>query len=66
MKKWTVYGIASASTEIGEVEAETKDEAIEKGNDLPGYMPSLCYQCASRVEVGDINDVFVTEVEATK
>lgn len=65
MKKYTVYGIMTASTVVGEYEAESKEEAEEMANNDPDadWTPCLCHQCSSQVELGDAHSVQVEEIE---
>ena len=52
MKKWNVYLEFAASKFVGGVEAETKEEAIEKALNDDGYA-SLCHQCSGEITLGD-------------
>ncbi len=54
MKKYRVYGIMTASKFLGEVEAETLKEAIEKGWESKEFHGSSCYQCSAEIDLGDI------------
>jgi len=65
MKKYRVYGIASASTVIGEYEAESEQEAADMAaNDQNAdYDLGLCYQCSRKVEIGDIYEYQAEEIE---
>jgi len=64
MPKWRCYGVIDATIVLGEVEAETEEEAKAKAEELEhAYAPSLCHQCASRLEVGDMIDVIAERVE---
>ena len=51
--KWTVMIPIHAST-IVEVEADTKEEAIQKGYEEAA--PSLCHQCSHEVQIDCLND----------
>ena len=53
MKKWTVYLSFNATKVVEDIEAETQEEAIEKAIDRDGYA-SLCHQCSSEIELGDV------------
>jgi len=56
MAKWAVFVQATVSRYLGEVEADSKDEAIEKGWDMDNCdLPNLCYACSSNMEMGDID-----------
>lgn len=57
MPKYRVYGIIGATISIGEVEADSPEEAQEKADELPIPSYQLCHQCASArnatLELGD-------------
>ena len=53
MTKWNVNLAFSASKFVGGVEAETKEEAIEKAMMEHGYV-SICHKCSDEIEVGDV------------
>lgn len=62
MKKWQLYAIGTISKYLGEVEAETKEEAEVMGweHDEVGF--SLCHHCSrSAGEVGDVEKIEVEE-----
>jgi hypothetical protein len=65
MKKYSVYGIISASVFLGEYEAESKEEAVKMAeeNRNANWHPTLCWQCAGEVELGDVYDTQVEEIE---
>jgi hypothetical protein len=67
MKKWSVWGNYYASKFLGEVEAETEEEALKLAEDDAGaefdYMVCLCHQCADEVEIGDLDSFFVSPTE---
>lgn len=52
MKKWNVSLAFGASKFVAGVEAETKEEAIEKALESDGYA-SLCHHCAREIDIGD-------------
>ncbi len=56
MKKFTVFGLITASTIVGTYEAETEEKAIEKAMDDENgnHYVSICHQCSREVELGDI------------
>jgi hypothetical protein len=60
--KYSVWGSYYASKYLGEVEADTKEEALEKAEteDLDYYV-TLCHQCSDEVEVGDLESFYVSE-----
>lgn len=63
MSKYKVFGHLSAFILIGEYEAESKEaaEKMAENDDSADWYPSLCHQCSSEVELGDINKVEVVE-----
>ncbi len=65
MKKYRVYGIVSATVDLGEYEAESKEAAqkMAENNDNVDWNPSICHQCANELEVGDVYEVMVEECE---
>lgn len=61
MPKWDVYGTVVAGTYVGEVEAETEEEATEKGWALhPGV--SVCYHRAEHVSDPEVTEISVNRV----
>lgn len=63
MKKWQAYGVISGTKYLGEVEAETEEEAKEKAFALDAAWVSLCYQCSSQCSDPEIQDIELEEVE---
>jgi hypothetical protein len=62
MKKYTVYAVASVTKTIGTFEANSEEEAVQKGKNDPNcYAGSLCAYCAREYDVGEINEVFAEE-----
>jgi len=63
VKKYSVYGIMTASVLIGEYEAENALEAEAKCNDdeEAEWMPSICYQCSRKIDLGEIYKTEVVE-----
>lgn len=60
--KFNVYAIATASKYLGEVEANSISEAKDKAWDLENcYMESLCWHCASVVDIGDVYEIQAEE-----
>jgi len=62
MAKYQVIGNITASIIVGEYEADSPEEAIEKAEEDKNafWMPTLCHQCSNEVSLGD---VFETEAE---
>ena len=52
MRKWNVSIAFSASKYVRGIEAETKEEAIEKAIEQEGFA-TLCHQCSDEVEIND-------------
>ena len=65
MKRYRVYGIMTASVLIGEYDAESEDDAIDKADDDPEACtyPTLCHQCSVEVELCEIYKTEAEEVE---
>lgn len=65
--KYRIFEIATASRFLGEVEAYSEKEAIEKGWDKKhpdGSIPlALCHSCARKVEIGDTYEIQAEEIE---
>lgn len=59
MAKYRVYGIVTAGKYLGEVEADSEEEAINKGVDLDTCYVSVCHQCSR-----DIGDPQIDRLEA--
>ena len=56
MPKYRVYGNYIFSKVLGEYEAESEQEAIEKAVDNTEYDATLCVYCAQEFVDGDIFD----------
>lgn len=59
MAKYRIYGTVTGSKYLGEVEAESKEEAEEAAWEQLDTSVSLCWQCS-----GEINDPEIDEVVA--
>lgn len=59
-KKWRIYGVIDATTYVGVVEAETKEEAEKKGWEKIDN-PSICHHCSESIDVGDVYELIVEE-----
>lgn len=64
MKTWRVYATVTGSKYLGEVEAETEEEAKEKAFDLDAAYISLCHACSTHCEDAEITEVVAEEAEA--
>jgi hypothetical protein len=62
MPKYRVYATVRGTKFIGEFEAASKEEAIEKGLESDECYTSVCYQCAEQVEDPEIDELFAEEV----
>ena len=65
MSKYRVYAITMASKYVGDVEADSKEDAENKAwNMEDAYFPSLCHQCASKMDFEcEIYEMQVEEIE---
>lgn len=63
MQKWHTYGAVVGTKYLGIVEAETKEEAIEKGAELESAYVSLCHHCSRECETPEIESVDAEEIE---
>lgn len=60
--KWHLSGTVIGRKYLGEVEADTMEEAIEKGWKLCHV--SLCHQCSDECEDAEIDEVFAEAIES--
>jgi len=68
MDKYKVYGVMTTNVCLGEYEASSKADAItqaDRDKEAP-YWPSLCHQCATEIELGDIYDTQAEKVGGEK
>ena len=66
MKKFNVYGIVTGTKYLGQVEAETEEEAKEKAEGVGSYLElhiSLCHQCSREINDPEIHEVNVEECD---
>lgn len=61
--RFRIYGIISASKYIGEVEANTKEEAEEKAWSHENMGCCVCHQCTSEVEDPEILEIELEEIK---
>lgn len=61
MKTWRVGGGVSASTYVGEFEADTWQEAIEKAYKVAGV--SVCHECAEHISDPEIDHLWAEDEE---
>lgn len=57
MAKYQVYGRVSGSIYLGEVEAETEEDAQKKAWELPSCHVSFCHHCSSQCEDPEVADI---------
>lgn len=61
MKTWRVTGTVVASTYVGDVKAETKEEAEAKAWDMVDV--SVCHQCDRYVSDPEVSELHLEEVD---
>ena len=62
MPKYRLYAKVVASKYLGEVEAASEQEAIEKGYQFDACEISVCHQCAENIEDPEVDDISAEEV----
>ena len=62
MPKYHCYAIATASKYLGEFEAKNKQEAEDMAYESDECSMSLCHQCSSEAELGDIYRIEVEKI----
>ena len=60
MTTYRVFGLISATAYLGDVEAESIEEAREAAYELASPH-SLCHECSRKLDIGDIYEVQVEE-----
>lgn len=55
--KYHCYGVVVGSKYLGEVEADSEEEAEERALELESASVSLCHQCASECEDPQIDKI---------
>lgn len=63
MPRYRVYGAVKATKYIGEIEADSKEEAEEKAWAMDEAYVSLCNQCSSEAEDPEIDELVIEEIE---
>lgn len=63
MKKYRIYAQVVGSKYLGEVEADSKEEAIEKAFDLDTCSVSICHQCSREIDDAQIGEIDAEEIE---
>ena len=59
MSKYRAYGVVTGGKYLGEVEADSKEEAISKAGELDTCYVSICHQCSSEIDDPDIHEIQV-------
>lgn len=59
---WNAYGKVVGSKYLGQVEADTKEEAIDKVSSSASV--NLCHQCCTECEDAEIYDVEAEEADS--
>ena len=63
MKRFRLCATVTGSKYLGEVEAETIEEAIEKGYGLDECHVSVCHQCSNEIEDAEITDIHADDIQ---
>lgn len=58
-----MYGVLDASKYLGEIEAESKEQAEELAWGNGNQYVSICHQCSGEFDLGDMIRVIVEKVE---
>jgi hypothetical protein len=61
--RWAVYAAVSGGKYLGEFEAATKEEALEKAGESEAAWISLCHSCSSEVEDPQVSEMTAEVVE---
>ena len=60
--KYSLYAKVVGTKYLGEVEADSPEEAIEKGYDLETFHVSVCHKCSADISDPSIEDIEAQEV----
>lgn len=63
MKVWHLYGVVTGTKYLGQVLAQTEEEAVEKGYDLDTASVNLCHHCSGECSDPEIQQI-IAEVKA--
>lgn len=63
MKKWSVVGKVVGSKYLGDFEAETAEEAVEKALESDAAQVGMCHECFPECEDGQIEEATAEEVK---
>ena len=61
--KYSLYAKVVGAKYLGEVEANSLEEAVEKGYDLETCSVSVCNQCSSDISDPSIEDIEAQEIK---
>jgi hypothetical protein len=61
--KYRLYGAVTATKYLGEIEADSEEEAIKKGFELDSCSCSVCHQCSNEVDDPQIEDITAELIE---
>ena len=61
MKKWNCYGQVVGSKYLGQVEAETSEEALEHAAELDSNSVSFCHHCSGECEDPEVREIVIEE-----
>lgn len=64
MKRYAVNAVLVCGQYLGEVEAESAEEAIDKLGKKAGA--TLCYHCSRKISDLELDDITADEVEGTE
>ena len=59
---YSVYAKIVGSKYLGEVEADSEDEAIEKAFQLDSCHCSVCHQCSKQIDNPEIDEITAEEI----
>lgn len=63
-KKYRIYALITVTKEIATIEADSEEEALEKGwNHENCYPGTLCCQCSNTYEINEIDELKAEEIE---
>lgn len=62
-KKYRIYGVVTGSKYLGEVEADSKEEAAEKAFEQLDVAFHLCHQCVDEAEDAEIHEIIVEQLD---
>lgn len=63
IKKYSVSASVRGGKYLGEVEATSPAEAIQKAWDLDSCHVSMCHQCSDECEDPEVDKIFVEEID---